>query len=182
MATKDTAFETLMQAAQCGDKQAYAKLLSGITPLIRSFLHRRLGPRDDNQDVLQEVLLAIHKASHTYNTDRPFKPWMFAIADFKVKDYLRAHYRKNAHTHVDFDEAENLIADPVTLGPSSGEQLHEALSVLPEKQQTIVRLMKIEGYTASEVASQMDMSESAVKVSAHRAYKILKEKHSKEAL
>ena len=59
--------------------------------------------------------------------------------------------------------------------------IEEAMSSLPEKQRVIVELMKIEGYTAKEVAKKLDMSESAVKVSAHRTYKLLKEKLQKTA-
>ncbi|MGE0754762.1 MAG: sigma-70 family RNA polymerase sigma factor [Alphaproteobacteria bacterium] len=173
MELPDHSLEQLMHAAQTGDRKAYGRLLHEISPLIRSFLRRRLGPRADNEDVLQDVLLAIHKASHTYNTNRPFKAWMFAIADYKVKDYLRQHYRKVRGRQVDFAEIENFLIDPVTFEPTAAELLNDALSLLPDKQQKIVRLMKIEGYTATEVAQQMDMSESAVKVSAHRAYKVL---------
>jgi RNA polymerase sigma-70 factor (ECF subfamily) len=36
--------------------------------------------------------------------------------------------------------------------------------------------MHQEGYTAKEVAEKTGMTESAVKVSAHRAYKILRER------
>lgn len=182
MDSSEPSLEQLMYAAQSGDKRAYAELLIKISPLVRSFLYRRLGPRADNEDVLQDVLLAIHKASHTYNTDRPFKAWMFAIADYKVKDYLRQHYRKMAGKHVDFAEIENFLVDPVTFEPSPAELLNDALSELPDKQQKIVRLMKIEGFTAAEVADQLQMSESAVKVTAHRAYKVLKKKYKKGTL
>jgi RNA polymerase sigma-70 factor (ECF subfamily) len=47
---------------------------------------------------------------------------------------------------------------------------------LPEKQALILQLMHQEGYTAKEVAEKIGMTESAVKVAAHRAYKILRER------
>jgi RNA polymerase sigma-70 factor (ECF subfamily) len=47
---------------------------------------------------------------------------------------------------------------------------------LPEKQATIIRLMHQEGYTAKEVAAKMGMNESAVKVAAHRVYKMLRKR------
>ena len=40
----------------------------------------------------------------------------------------------------------------------------------------ILRLMHQEGYTAKEVAEKIGMNESAVKVAAHRAYKVLRQK------
>ena len=174
--------EALMHAAQRGDGAAYAELFREITPLIKGFLYNRLGDGLDNDDIVQEVLFAIHKASHTYNTDRQFKAWMFAIADYKLKDYLRAHYRKAALTKVDFEEIEHTLTDHVTEEHSPSELLSEILGVLPEKQQRIVRMMKIDGYSAEQIGKEMKMSTSAVKVSAHRAYKVLIEKKRKGEL
>ncbi len=166
-------FAKLMHRAQAGDNAAYEELLKAISPLIRGFINNRIGTGADNDDILQEVLLGIHRASHTYNTDRPFKNWMFAIADHKVKDYLRAHYRKKALKQVDFEKVQDFLTEPVTNDTSAGEVLSELLDKLPEKQRRIVYMMKIEGYSAKEVAKKMNMSVSAVKVTAHRAYKVL---------
>ena len=51
---------------------------------------------------------------------------------------------------------------------------------LPEKQRKILLLMKGEGLTAAEVALKLNMSISAVKVSAHRSIKKLKDKWGEE--
>lgn len=174
-------FEELMHAAQRGDGSAYVQLLREITPLIKGFLFNRLGDGPDNEDLVQETLFAIHKASHTYNTDRQFKAWMFSIADHKLKDYLRAHYRKLALTKVDFAEIEHSLTDDVTNTPSASELLDEILETLPDRQRRIVHMMKIDGYSVEQVALEMNMSQSAVKVSAHRAYKLLIERRKKEA-
>ena len=94
----------LMQQAQAGDKTKYNTLLKTIMPMIRGFIINHLGDGLDTEDILQETLIAIHKSSHTYNTDRPFKNWMFAIANYKVKDYLRVYYRKKTLEHIDFEK------------------------------------------------------------------------------
>lgn len=132
----------------------------------------------DREDLLQEILLAIHKAGHTYNTERPFKAWMFAVASHKVNDYLRSHYRKGIE--VDFEEIEPTFADNVTYEPPHGELLDEMLGILPEKQQRIVRMIKIEGHSINHTATILKMSIPAVKVAAHRAYKALIARHRKE--
>ena len=171
--SQNRTLEELMHAAQAGDNTAYAELFRKITPLIKGFLYNRLGNRADNDDLVQDILFAIHRSSHTYNTDRQFKAWMFAIANYKLKDYLRAHYRKAEFTEIDFAEIEHILSSDVTDTPSSSELLSEVLEILPDKQQKIVRMMKIDGHSVEQVALAMDMSPSAVKVSAHRAYKLL---------
>ena len=52
-------------------------------------------------DLLQEILISIHKARHTYDGERPYKPWAYAIAKFRLQDYLRAHYADQLHHAVD---------------------------------------------------------------------------------
>lgn len=162
-----------MSKAQHGNHAAYSELLRSISPLIRGFIYNRIGNDADHDDILQEVLLGIHRASHTYNTDRPFKNWMFAIADHKVKDYLRRYYRKKTLTQIDIEKIQDFFTVPVTEDNNASETLSELLDELPEKQRRIVHMMKIDGYSAKEIAETMDMSVSNVKVTAHRAYKVL---------
>ncbi|HBR69933.1 MAG TPA: RNA polymerase subunit sigma-24 [Rhodospirillaceae bacterium] len=66
---------------------------------------------------------------------------------------------------------------PVTDPAHAGElkDIEDALASLPDKQRKVFELMKIKGYSASEVASEMGMTVTAVKVSAHRAAAKLKE-------
>lgn len=170
---KDLRYSEMMRKSQGGDKVVYNSLLKEISPIIAGFIYNKIGARSDNDDILQEVLIGIHRSGHTYNSDRSFANWMFAIANFKVKDFLRSYYRKKSLIEVDFDKVEDFIASDVTNGGSSGELLCELIDNLPEKQRKILHLMKIEGYGAKEVAKIMDMSVSAVKVAAHRSYKKL---------
>jgi len=166
--------EDLMRLAQQGDKRAYAALFRAITPLLRAFISRRLSASSDVDDVVQDILLSIHRASHTYDTDRPFKIWMFTIARYRLNDHLRKLYKKGGFPEISIDDMTHEIsAADVTEQRDRYEYLNKALSSLPEKQKKIVTLMKIEGYSAIETAQAMNMSVSAVKVSAHRAYKSL---------
>jgi len=71
---------------------------------------------------------------------------------------------------------EDYLHENVTESAISYESISGEVEKLPEKQAIIVRMMHQEGYTAKEVAEKMGMNESAVKVAAHRAYKILKDK------
>ena len=172
-AFKEDQFAQLMRKAQQGDKLAYNQLLLAILPLVRGFINRRIRDGRDNEDIVQEILLAVHRAAHTYNTDRPFKSWLFAIASHKLNDYLRKQYRRQNIAPLDYGLDENILLSDVTNQPTAAEQLKEILVILPDKQQKIISMMKIEGYSAKETALALNKSESAVKVSAHRAYKIL---------
>lgn len=166
----------LMRLALEGDKQAYSALLQETSRFLRPFLSKRLNGASEVEDLLQEILLSIHKARHTYDGLRPYKPWVFAIAQFRLLDYLRMHYADHLRHAVELSEIENILPENVTESGFSYESISGEINKLPEKQATILQLMHQEGYTAKEVAEKMGMNESAVKVAAHRAYKILKEK------
>ncbi len=163
-----------MRRSLDGDQRAYAALLQDTARLLRPFLARRLSFENEVDDLLQEILLSIHKARHTYDGNRPYKPWVYAIAKFRLQDFLRAHYADQLRHAVNFDEIEETLPDNVTETAFSYESIHEEVQKLPVKQATILKLMHAEGYTAKEVAEKMEMNESAVKVAAHRAYKILR--------
>ncbi|NCO03144.1 MAG: sigma-70 family RNA polymerase sigma factor [Alphaproteobacteria bacterium] len=162
-------------AAQKGDKKSYNKLLTAIAPYIRNIVMPSLSHADAADDVMQEVLISVHKSLNTYDPSKPFKPWLSAIINFRRTDYLRKHYAKRDDQKTTLDHPE-FIAQNVTNMGHAGElkDIENALSDLPKKQREIFQLIKIEGYTAEEVAEKMDMKVSAVKVSAHRTFKRLK--------
>ena len=166
----------LMRRSLNGDTQAYAELLQETARLLRPFLSKRIYASTEVDDVLQEILISIHKARHTYDGQRPFKPWMYAIAKFRLQDHLRAHYADQLHGAEDLSELEEILPDDVTETGFNYETISEEVEKLPEKQATILRLMHQEGYTSKEVAEKIGMNESAVKVAAHRAYKVLRER------
>lgn len=166
--------EERMHLSLSGDKRAYASVLHDTTDMLRPYLARRLNHADDIEDVLQEILVSIHKARHTYDAKRPYKPWVFAIARFRLADYLRTHY--NDKLRAASELSDNDASYDVTKETFTYESVKGEIEQLPKKQAMILQLIHEEGYTAKEVAQKVGMKESAVKVSAHRAYKVLKKR------
>lgn len=160
----------LMARAQDGDRQAYKALLQETAQLVRQFARRRLPERAD--DVVQETLIALHRARHTYDPERPFGPWMYAIARNRVADAIRREQRRVRREL----RAEVSQETDVTFGDRAfnARILRRALSQLSESQRKIIELLKFEDYSVAEVAAQTGLSESAIKVSAHRGYRRLR--------
>ena len=172
----DDEWRNLALAAQSGDKKAYNALLKEIFPYIRNVLMKALSDQDGAEDVAQEVLISVHKSLKTYSADRPFKPWLYAIINFRKMDYLRKYYsaRKNQEAPLEYaDFSEGGVTKPGLEGEL--KDVEKALQSLPDQQRKIFTMMKIEGYSAQEVANEMQMNVSAVKVSAHRTGKKLKD-------
>ena len=131
------------------------------------------------EDVLQEILLAIHVKRHTYDPEQFFLPWMYAVARYKLIDYLRKNKTLNAALSLE-SELEH-IESLAVLDTTAELDLEKLLEVLSEKQQTVLRLVKVEGLSIEEAARKTGFSESDIKVTVHRAIKTLQEKVKEDA-
>lgn len=156
-------------AGLAGDGASYAQFLSQLSPVLRRTIGRKI-PAGEVEDVLQEVLISIHKARHTYDGGRPLLPWVMAITSFRVTDHLRKIYSDMRNVRVDIADYENVL-EAVTESPGSSESIEEMLDGVARRERKILSLMHVEGYTAKQVGIQLGMKESAVKVAAHRAIK-----------
>lgn len=160
-------------AGLAGDGAAYADFLGSISPLLRRVVGRKI-PASDAEDVVQDVLISIHKARHTYDGSRPLMPWLMAITGFRINDYLRKAYSGMRQKTVDIADYENVLK-AVTETPGETEYIDRLLEGVPERERSILSLMHVEGYTAKQVGARLGMNESAVKVAAHRAMKKIRE-------
>ncbi len=160
--------------SQKGDKRAYTQLLTEISQYIKALISRGISDTDALDDITQEVLISVHKSLKTYSPDKAFKPWLNAIIQFRKTDFLRKYYATHQDKVASLDILE-FSRKNVTEPSVSGElrDIENALQRLPNKQRQIFMRVKIEGYSIAEVAKEMNMRESAVKVSAHRAMKKL---------
>lgn len=160
-----------MESAQRGDRDAYRALLEDIAPELGAFLRRRVRDESDAEDLVQEVLLAVHRARHTFDPSRPFDPWMYAIA----RNALTDHLRRNA-ARARWETAPGDLPDGVAeAGPSLGRaHLEQALEGLPESQREAFRMLKIEGLSVEAAAARAGVSPGALRVRAHRAYQALR--------
>jgi RNA polymerase sigma-70 factor (ECF subfamily) len=160
-----------MTAAQRGDGEAYRALLDDIGPSLMSFLCARArGHLDDVDDVYQETLLAVHRARHSYQPPRPVDPWLFAIADHVLARHMRRHRRRAAR--------ELLVETPPDLSvehPADGAaDLAAAWRRLPAAQREAVELLHVDGLSVAAASARVGITAGALKVRAHRAYKLLR--------
>lgn len=170
-------WDILAAKAQDGDKDSYNRLLKEIAAFIRNYLAPRISNPDWADDITQEVLISVHKSLKTYDPKRSFKPWLMTIVNFRKTDYLRKYYRHKQDQKTSLDNPD-FIASHVTSTAHTGEykDIENAFSELSDRQREIIKRLKIKGYTSEEVADQLGMGVSAVKVSAHRTLKILKDR------
>jgi len=169
-----------MRAAQTGDSACYEKLLEELLPHLRRFARRRLSAPDGRElveDAVQNVLLAIHRARHTWRPERPFSPWVHAIARNAVIDTLRARGRRlGREISLEADGVAEPAVEPTPspLENALSPELSAALAALPAAQREAVELIHLEGLSVSEAAERAGVTPGALKVRAHRGYRVLR--------
>ena len=162
----------MMRLALGGDSTVYATLLKEVASLARDstrgMLRRRGQSESDLEDIVQEVLLAVHLKRDTWDTARPFGPWLGAIVRHKLVDSMR----KRRFGDVAVDELADVLAAP-DAAPSDAHDVERTLATLPERPRKIVRAIAIDGRSAAQVGADLGMNEGAVRVALHRALKDL---------
>lgn len=163
----------LWLAAQRGDEAAYRAALGAIALRVRAFLRGRMQSRpDDVEDLLQEVLLALHLQRGSWAETVTVEAWVLTIARYKLVDLWRRHGRQDAlHDAIDDVDEASLAAPAVELG--AGRDLARLLATLPAAQREAIVLTKVEGLSVLEACARTGASESALKVQVHRGLKRL---------
>ena len=162
----------LLEEANSGDARAYERFLRIVAPVLRGIVRTRgtgLG-ETGCEDVVQEVLLAIHLKRHTWQVGTPVRPWLYAIARYKVADAFRARGGRIDLPIEDFLDDLAAEAEP---DPTEAADIDRMIGLLDSRSAGIVRMVGREGASTAETAEAMGMTEGAVRVALHRALKKL---------
>ncbi|TCB93003.1 RNA polymerase sigma factor [Enterobacter wuhouensis] len=162
------AWPALMASAQAGDRDAYTHLLRAIVPAIRGIVRKQIADRVLVDDVIQDVLLTVHRIRHTYDPACPFLPWLMAITQARTIDALRKrgrHRLREANDEDLPDSASESMSDP----DERGEELVLILDQLPVRQRQIVEHIHLQEMSLAEAAARNNLSVAAVKSLLHRA-------------
>lgn len=135
-------------------------------PLVR-YLTRRLGDRDQAEEIAQETFVRAMKHGPVSSE----RSWLFAVATNLVRDEARRDARQRRH--LELLRVEQSQQD-MTPEPTRAEQLREAalarraVNALGERDR-IALLMKEEGLNYPEIAAALDIAVSSVGTTLSRA-------------
>lgn len=171
MYDNETNFKDLMLKTQQGDSVSYRELMLSLSGFLKNYLRRRIFEKNDIEEVIQEILLALHKSKHTYDSEKPFMGWFMSVVEYKITDYIRSKQKQSTQQGLDsiaeFFQAAQIDSDLKL-------DIETAMQSLSQNEKTVITEMKIKGHSVSEVATALNLSEANVKVIAHRAFNQLK--------
>ena len=171
----------LMRASQDGDRRAYATLLHDCEPIIRRAA-RRAGVNGDRiEDVVQDTLLTVHNARHTYDPSRSFTAWLSVISQRRAVDVLRRtgrSDRREVHAPLTYEQHADPDADAAR-GLETVDRtrtLRTAIAGLSISQREAVEHLAIREQSLAEAALETGKTTGALKVNLHRALKALRQR------
>ncbi len=163
-----------MCAAQAGDRVAYDRLLRASIPHIRITARRKGVPDDLLDDVVQETMIAVHRARKTYDPDRPFTAWLRTIAQRRAIDLMRNKDRsalREVHEPYAFENHADPSANPEDAVDRA--QRKQALGMfaasLPARQREAVQHLALDGKSLLDAAAATGQTPGALAVNLHRA-------------
>lgn len=178
MRDREAQWADLMRAALAGDGAAYERCLrdmaQALRPMVRRGLFRVGANPAEMEDVVQDVLIAVHLKRQTWDASRPIGPWVAGIARYKIIDAAR---RRGGRTDLPIDDFAEILpaeAQPETVNE---RDVTRSLEALPDGQRKVVRAIAIEGASIAVAAKTLNMSEGAVRVALHRGLGALAKRH-----
>lgn len=161
--SRDTA---LVEAARNGDTSAFGRLYGTYTRMVHGILLARV-PRDDVDDLVQDVFLAAFRKLHTLRDSACFGGWLAMIARNRAHDYHR-----QATETIELPEG----VDSGDESMAEAEAILAIIQTLPEAYRETLVLRLVEGMTGPEIAARTGLTAGSVRVNLHRGMKQLREK------
>jgi RNA polymerase sigma-70 factor (ECF subfamily) len=177
----------LMMRVQDGDDDAFGELVQLYRARVFGSFLKRLGDRQEAEDLTQEVFLRLYRSRHRYQPRARFATWLFHVSQNVARNAIRSRRRRPVMrlealvTPADPGAAEAFLADrgesptrPMERSELAGV-VRKAVSSLAGRQRAAVELHQFHDCTYAEVAAELDMTPKAAKSLLYRARNELRE-------
>ena len=145
---------------------------------LLSFIARRVRDRDSAEDILQEVMLRIHRHAGELERSSAVGAWVHQITRNAIADhYRKASGRRERPSGIDLDRQQPLLPEDAAgeLRSELAACLRPLLERLPARHREALTLTEIEGLTQATAAAQLGLSTSGMKSRVQRGRAELKE-------
>ena len=156
-----------------GDEAAGEELIRGLYPVISKIVRLHLPRRDDESDLIQEILMKTFSRLHQYKATAPLTHWVSRLALTTCLDRLRAQKVRPEVRWADLSTAEAEVFDTTWLEGrtrDSGDAIEardlveRILSVLPPEDRSLILMVDLEGHSLQEISSLTGWGVSKIKM------------------
>ena len=170
----------LVDLCKQGDEQAWARLVEATHREVYSLCLRILRDPDDAAEATQDAYLKAWRGLAGFRGEAMFRTWLYRVATNAAISKQRGRRRRQSHEIRSDDDMLAQLPSADRTESAAGAKLElraveAALARLPEHHRTVVVLRDVYGLSIEEIATQLDISETAAKVRVHRGRKRLRE-------
>jgi RNA polymerase sigma factor (sigma-70 family) len=162
-----------LQRWRAGEEAAGEELIRGLYPVISKIVRLHLPRRDDENDLIQEVLMKTFSRLHQYKGSAPLTHWVSRLALTTCLDRLRAQKVRPEVRWADLTPAEAEIFDTTWLegrtkdagdAIEARDLVERILSVLPPEDRSLILMVDLEGHSLEEISSLTGWGVSKIKM------------------
>jgi RNA polymerase sigma-70 factor (ECF subfamily) len=185
---KDKDFE-LIQAINSGQFDRFPDLVKRYEQKLYNFSLRMCRDAADAEDAVQETFLNVFRYLKDFRYETKFKNWLYRVAASTcIKKRRKSKFAPERELSLDefLPQDETEVPDQVPqwalmpldklLNDELLDQINKAIFTLPEKYRLVIVLRDIEGFSTTETAQILNLSDANVKVRLHRARLFLRDK------
>ena len=160
----------LKKGHEASFKEAYLLYYDKLINIAKRFNFTVLTP----QDFVQETFLRLYNKRELLNEDVLFDKQLFTICKNIIINHVN---RENKIIQLDPSQVE-MAEETVETGvfEERSEKLHSFINQLPEQQQKIFTLHKLENLSYKEIAAMTDLSEKTIANHIYLASKFIRKK------
>lgn len=168
--------EWLMGQVQRGRREELEKLVRRYASGLLTFIQRSIHDRHRAEELFQETFLRVWTKRRTYDLDRPFRSWLFAIAANLCRTELRKRRRTSQHAEQLAAAGRDEMDSPTdaAMAVETAAIVLDGISRLPPQQRMIVVLRVWNGMKFAEIAETFNLAESTIRSNMHRGLASLK--------
>jgi RNA polymerase sigma-70 factor (ECF subfamily) len=159
--------EKLVELAQKGIQDSVALLYEKYVDAIYRFCYWQTNQSADAEDLTSDIMLDMAKGFKNFKGEASFKNWLYGIAKHHLAHWLRHKYELPL---ISLDD--NLAQGDDWIDPDHQEGNRRRLATLfkqlSPREQKLLTLRYLRGYSVSETAKALKLSGSNVKVLTHR--------------
>ena len=151
-----------VHACRAGNARAQRKLFKHFYGSVMSICMRYAGSTDEAADMLNEGFLKVFSNLDKYENTGSFEAWLKRVVCNAALDYRRKYDRNVTFIELE-DIPDNRLADNSmndAVSRMSSQEMVELIQLLPPVTRTVFNLFVFEGYSHSEIASQLNMTEN----------------------
>ncbi len=163
----------LIEGCVRGETWAQKAMYEQYASAMMSVCQRYVCNRETARDLLHDGFVRMFTKIHTYSGTGSFHGWMRKIFVTIALEHLRRN--DILRYSIDIEDAGCLIEEPdITIFEHlSANDLFACVTNLPDGYRTVFNLYAIEGYSHAEIASDLNISESASRSQYARARQML---------